>query len=51
VASLLLAVVCALDATLIDTHGVLQAPVEGIADQSMTDRYLIYPWNTLDEVL
>jgi hypothetical protein len=43
--------VCAAYATLIYLHGILQAPVERIADESVTDRDLINPRNTLDEVL
>ena len=46
-----LAIHCTADAALLDANGVLQAPVEGVADEGVTDRYLIHPWNALDEVL
>jgi hypothetical protein len=48
---LLIALLGTAYASLIDANRILQAPIEGIANQSVTNRYLINPWNTLYEVL
>ena len=47
----MLFVKCSTNATLVDTYGILQTPVEGVADKGVTDRYLVDPRYALDEIL